>query len=159
MDVWNFDETGFRIGVGGSQYVVIMQLIKSAESPSETNHDFTMLVETINAAGETIPPFCILKGKSILFQHVAETDLDPNTLLGVSDSGYTNDQLALDFIQHFNKFSAQRQQDQFRIFLFNGHGSYLTYEFVDYCWQKSIIPVALPSYCSHILQPLNVVVF
>ncbi|KAF2002714.1 hypothetical protein P154DRAFT_532924 [Amniculicola lignicola CBS 123094] len=35
-DVWNFNETGFQIGCGGSQYVVIIDIEKTAaESPSE----------------------------------------------------------------------------------------------------------------------------
>jgi len=55
-DIWNFDEVGFRIGIGGAQDVVTLQAYKVAESPSETNRDFITIGEAINAAGDTIPP-------------------------------------------------------------------------------------------------------
>src|SRR5205807_2292054 len=70
-DIWNFDECGFRIGIGGSHDVLTMETFKVAQSPSETNRDFMSMVEAINAAGETIPPLTILKGAQILHQHVS----------------------------------------------------------------------------------------
>ena len=39
-DVYNMDETGFRIGVGGSQWIITMEFKKPQLSPSETNRDF-----------------------------------------------------------------------------------------------------------------------
>ncbi|KAF2192928.1 DDE-domain-containing protein [Zopfia rhizophila CBS 207.26] len=42
-DTWNFDECGFRIGIGGSQDVLIIETFKAAQSPSETNRDFILM--------------------------------------------------------------------------------------------------------------------
>jgi DDE superfamily endonuclease len=43
----------------------------------------------------------------------------------------------------------------------DGHGSYLTKEFVDYCYQPDvkISPFLLPPHSTHILQPLDIGVF
>ena len=43
----------------------------------------------------------------------------------------------------------------------DGHGSHLTKEFVDYCYQPDvkISPFLLPPYSTHILQPLDIGVF
>lgn len=43
--------------------------------------------------------------------------------------------------------------------LFNGHGSYLTREVVQYCLKKKIILLCLPSHLTHILQPCDVSAF
>jgi hypothetical protein len=80
-------------------------------------------------------------------------------LLGVSESGYTNDSLALAWIKHFDKWSKKRQQGTWRLLVFDGHESHLTHDFINYCWEAQIIPINIPSHLSHILQPLDVVCF
>jgi len=80
-------------------------------------------------------------------------------LLGISESGYSNDQIALDYLKHFNKYTKQRRRGVWRLFIFDGHGSHLTYEFITMCWDNKIWPYSLPPHTSHILQPLDVVVF
>ena len=86
-------------------------------------------------------------------------DLDENMLLGHSDSGYLNNQIALEWIKHFNYYSGKRQRGAYRMLIFDGHGSHLTYKFITYCWDHKIVPFSLPLHTSHILQPLDVVVF
>jgi hypothetical protein len=39
------------------------------------------------------------------------------------------------------------------------HGSYLTIEFVTYCWDYKVSPFLLPAHSTHLLQPLDVGVF
>ncbi|KAF2190325.1 hypothetical protein K469DRAFT_723140 [Zopfia rhizophila CBS 207.26] len=142
-DTWNFDECGFRIGISSSQDVITMEAFKSTKMLLETNGDFISIVKTINAAGETIPPLTILKGAQIMHQHVSrELHLDPQMLLGVSESGYSNNQIALDYIKHFNN-----------------HSSHLTHKFITYCFENKIWPYTLPPHSSHVLQPLDVIVF
>ena len=43
--------------------------------------------------------------------------------------------------------------------LLNGYGSHHTLEFINYCDENGIIPFAFPPHTTHILQPLDVVVF
>jgi hypothetical protein len=54
-----------------------------------------IMVETISAAGNYIPPLIILKGKSIQ-QRWIKAYIPGNYLLGVTDSAYINDNLALE---------------------------------------------------------------
>jgi hypothetical protein len=158
-DVWNIDECGFRIGIGGEQDVITLETYKAAESPSETNRDFITMVEAISAGGGTIPPLAIMKAARILHSHMSEeVDLDPAMLLGVSASGYSNDELALQYLVHFEKWTAKQQVGRWRILIFDGHGSHMTFEFISYCFEKLIWPYALPPHTSQDLQPLDVVV-
>lgn len=76
--------------------------------------------------------------------------------MGVSDSGYVNDEPMLDWIKHFDKFSAMKQQGEWPLLIVDRCGSHMTIEFIDYCWEQKIHPFNLPSHTSHILQPLDV---
>jgi hypothetical protein len=54
------DETGFRIGLGGSQWIINIEFKKPQLSPSETNCDFVTSVEAISADGIVLPPLLIV---------------------------------------------------------------------------------------------------
>ena len=41
----------------------------------------------------------------------------------------------------------------------NNHGSHHSFEFLDFCWKHDIIPFGLPANLTHLLQPLDDVVF
>ena len=41
----------------------------------------------------------------------------------------------------------------------DGHSSYINVDFVEYCWNHKIIPICLPPHLTHILQPLDLVIF
>ena len=43
--------------------------------------------------------------------------------------------------------------------IFDGHGSYITQPFIDYCQENCIRPFLLPLHNTYLLQPLNVGVF
>jgi hypothetical protein len=63
-DLYNMDETGIRIGVGGQQYIITMAGDDDAvQSPSNTNRESITVVETVAANGSVLAPFIILKGK------------------------------------------------------------------------------------------------
>ena len=74
-------------------------------------------------------------------------------------SGYLNNKLALDYLKHFNLQSSKRQVGAYRLLIFNGYGSHLTYEFIEYYDDRKIIPFSLLPYTSYLLQPLNIRVF
>ena len=106
-----------------------------------------------------IPPILILKGVNHLHQWYTNTDIPNQYLIGTSDFGYTNNILSIEWIKHFNFFTAARQQDQYRLLIFDGYDSHLTKEFIDYCDLMNIILFTLPPHLSQNLQPFNVVVF
>ena len=75
------------IGVWSKGYTV---------SYTETNHDYLISVEAISAAGDIIPPVLILKVMQHLFHWYTHTHIPDDYFLGVSETGYGNDELALD---------------------------------------------------------------
>jgi hypothetical protein len=48
---------------------------------------------------------------------------------------------------------------RYQMLILNGHGSHLTAEFDRTCTENNIIPLCMPLYSSHLLQPLNVSCF
>ena len=150
-DTYNFDESGFRIGVGGNQWIVILLHNKRVAAPTEQNRDFITLIEAISGDGVDLPPALVMNAKNFLHHHFQNTELPSDYLMAVSDSGYSNDDIAYHWIQHFNYFSAKRQVGSHRLLLFDGHGSHLTKDFIQYCDNAKIIPFSLPPHTSHIL--------
>ena len=67
-------------------------------------------------------------------------ELDSDTLIGVSDTSYSNDERAMDWLYHFDRHSKLRQQGVWRMLIFDGYGSYCTKEFLEYCENNRIKP-------------------
>ena len=73
LDVWNMDETGFRIGCGKAQLVVTMDPNKPVRMIDSENRDYITSVECVGSAGETIPPMLLISGVNILHNGVSTT--------------------------------------------------------------------------------------
>jgi hypothetical protein len=158
-DAYNMDETGFRIGVGGSQWAVTMNWERKQMSGSETNRDYITSMEAISGDGEVLPPLLIAQGSVHLQKSYTHTSLLDNYAVGLSKSGYAIDTLSLEWLKHFDLHSAKRQVGAWTLLIFDGYGSHCTLEFWEYCDSKKIICFALPPHTSQDLQPLDVVVF
>ena len=78
-------------------------------------------------------------------------DLSNNILLAVSESSYTNDLLSFEWLKHFNNQTEEKANGEPRLFVMDGHGSHLTDEFINLCWDCNIIPFLLPLHSTHLL--------
>jgi hypothetical protein len=100
------DETGLRVGVGRGQWVIVptnqvdSRFKNLIGSLGDTEH--ISVVEAISAGCATIAPLIIIKG--VIIQTRWFHDLkDGDIAIGVSDSGYSNDILSFQWLQHFNQ--------------------------------------------------------
>ncbi|KAH4354455.1 hypothetical protein HBH74_225730 [Parastagonospora nodorum] len=76
-DVYNFDETGFMMGVAATSKVVTSaDTTGRATTVQPGNREWVITIKCINASGWSIPPFVILSGK--LHQASWYQDLPPN---------------------------------------------------------------------------------
>jgi hypothetical protein len=64
----------------------------------------------------------------------------------------------LGIVQKYLEFTAPKQQGHKRLLIVDCHGSQHTLEFVEFCDSRDIIPVGMPPYLNHLLQPLDVAV-
>jgi DDE superfamily endonuclease len=157
-DVWNMDESGFRIGCLNGRIVITHANTKAVYLADPDVRDWVTTIETISAGGERIPAMLILAGQTHLEKFFAN-DLEDDTLLGVTTTGYSNDLMGLEYIEHFNKMTEKKRVGEWRMLVFDGHGSHMSDAFTWYCWKHNIIPFRLIPHSTHLLQPLDIGIF
>ena len=163
-DFWNMDETGLRIGVGRGQWVIVPENDDDGKGRftniigSHGDQEHVTIVEAISAGGVVIPPLIIIKGKVILHRWFADI-MDDDYLIGVSDSGYSNDVLFFQWLQHWEAMSKRTQRGEYRLLLLDGYDSHLTWTALQFCQQQKVIVVLLTPHTTHFMQPLDVALF
>ena len=90
------------------------------------------------------------------FEH---TCLPKKYLITVSECGYITDELALHWINHFNRCTQAWSKSGKRLLLLDNHGSHLTDEFLKYADENNILVLAFPPNLTHLMQPLALVPF
>ena len=159
-DTYNMDETGVRMGIGGSQWVVTMRIGEdAAQSASNTNRESCTLIECVSDDGWVLSPFIILSAKVHLEKWYTNTQVPDNYSVALSDTGYNNDEISIEWMKHFEKSTCARQKGVHRLLIFDGFGSHGTHELIEFCDKHAIVLFSLPPHTSHNLQPLDVGVF
>ena len=80
-------------------------------------------------------------------------------MIQVSDSGWTNSDIAVNWLKHFNQYTEPRLQGIYCLLILDGHESHVLIQFAEYCEAHKIIPLYLPPHSTHLLQPLDVGIF
>ena len=156
-DTYNFDETGFQMGVISTEYVVIgTDKRNQGKALQPGNREWVTVIQGISAVGCSIPPFIIFSGKYHLQSWYEDNNLLPNTSIALSDNGWTNDELGLEWLKHFDRHTKNRKKGARRLLIFDGHGSHDTIEFHKFCKENNIFTLCMPAHSSHLLQPLDV---
>jgi hypothetical protein len=161
-DTFNFDETGFAMGIAipGASKAVTTASVGRATAIQPGDRKWSTAIECMNALGWTIPPFIILEGRVHLSTWYKENpDIPSNWTIAVSDNGWTTDELGMEFIRHFDRWTRNRVVGKYRLLILDGHGSHATPEFDAYCTENKIITLCMPPHTSHLLQPLDVACF
>lgn len=95
------NETGFCVGCDKAHWVITIDRNKSLLLTDPDNREYIISVKSINSGGKTIPPIMILYGIYILEKWAEENNLNDNILLATSLKGYSNDELALQWLEYF----------------------------------------------------------
>ena len=116
-------------------------------------------MESISADGrEPPPPAIIVPGKRIMDSWIHD-NLKGDELILLSDSGYTNDTLAVAWIKHFIKHVDAGPDKPWKMLLLDGHTTHENDEFGLLAIANHIQLFYFPSHLTHIMQPLDVGVF
>jgi hypothetical protein len=86
-------------------------------------------------------------------------ELDPNTYIVTSEKGFTNNQIAVEWLRHYIKHSDARPESDWKLLLIDNHGSHETPEFIQLANENHILPYPLIAHLTHCMQPLDVGVF
>ena len=157
--IFNMDESGVRIGCPTGEIVVVPMEIKELYTASPENRKSITIIETICANGsKPLPPVVICPGEKIM-ENWIQDNLTGAEVIAVSQTGYTNENIALSWLNHFIKHSGAGPDKHWRILLLDGHITHCKEDFVIHCHENHIVPFQFPSHLTHVLQPLDVGVF
>jgi hypothetical protein len=95
-DTYNFDETGFMMGVIGSLLVITGSERRGKRKFIQPgNREWTSVINAISALGWTIPPFTIFAGKNHINTWYEDTSGMEDWVVAVSANGWTTNELEL----------------------------------------------------------------
>ncbi|KFZ24823.1 hypothetical protein V502_00698, partial [Pseudogymnoascus sp. VKM F-4520 (FW-2644)] len=174
-DFYNFDETGFMMGVICPAMVVTCADRRGrGKAVQPGNREWATAIACINSEGWSVPPFLVVQGKNHLCEgwsvppflvvqsknHLSNwyTDggLPPDWVIKLTSNRWTNNETGLEWLKHFDKHTAACARGLYRILVLDGHESHESAEFQEYCKSHNIITLGLPSHSSHLTQPLDV---
>lgn len=105
-EIWNEDECGIRIGMLNERFQVTITRTTRARRPrviNPGNRESCTLLGCANAVGDALPPWLVFK----VFPAEAWAHIDghPEMRFVRSDSGFSNAEITLDWLQTFNSHS------------------------------------------------------
>jgi hypothetical protein len=158
--VYNFDECGFQPGQGRSR-TVISSKSSCPNLPEAKRSETITAVECIAADSWLMDPLFIFKSSGQNFIEAwfdSSENLPLNTGTAISLNGWISDKLALSWLSYFDTATAiadRLKSGEKRYLIFDGHGAYLTLEFLQKCEDKLIVLFAFLLYSTHLCQPLD----
>jgi hypothetical protein len=157
-DRYNMDEKGFMKGIEDDTQVLVPVAEEEVLPTQPGKKEWVSVIECIGTNGYSLPAFVIFQGQRIQESWI-NIQVDKQTVLRVSDNGWADRDIALDWLKHFNLYTKPQTRGKYRLLILDGHTSHVSLPFIEYCEQQHIIPLCLPPHSTHILQPLDVGIF
>jgi hypothetical protein len=90
-------------------------------------------------------------------------EIDPKKhsfFVSSSSSGWSNNDIGLSWLKEvFKRETRRKARPGYRLLLLDGHGSYVTMDFINYCHDNKILLAVFTPHATHTLQPLNIGMF
>ena len=166
-NTYNMDEKGFAIGMlGRSKRIFSRRQYEKKEvrqARQDGSREWVSLLAAICADGTALPPGIIFASKNSTIQShwVADIEAGKHQIhVASSPTGWTNNEIGLAWLEQvFDRYTKPKARRKYRLLIVDGHGSHLTQNFLEYCYQNRIILAVLPPHSTQTLQPLDVVCF
>jgi hypothetical protein len=164
--MYNMDEKGFMLGVlTRSKWVFSRSMYEDGKMKAhiqDGSRKWITLLACICADGTALDPAIIYQSASSLLQDSWLQAFEPSNRVyfSSSSSGWTNNDIGLVWLkQVFDRSTKAKAQLSYRLLILDGHGSHLTKEYINHCDQNRILLMIYPPHSTHMLQPLDVVMF
>ncbi|THV01776.1 DDE-domain-containing protein, partial [Dendrothele bispora CBS 962.96] len=185
-NVWNMDEKGVQLGGGqknrGEKYILSRRGRAKKKTThyraSSSNLELVTVIECVGATGNFMKPGFVFNGQRLMKRWFTEeasrevgkyvlrtiifvTVLNYGFSISVSENGWTDDHLSLQWFQQVFVPEANqlRIDDKPILLVWDGHGSHETMEIIDHAQKHNIHFFSFPSHTTHKLQPLDVGIF
>ncbi|RKL09703.1 hypothetical protein BFJ70_g16619 [Fusarium oxysporum] len=138
--IWNFDETGFMMGlIMAGMAVTGSERQGRPKSVQPGNREWITVIQAINAEGQSIAPFIIGAGQYHLANWYRESNLPADWVIATSQNGWTNNELGLEWLKHFDRSTTNQSTGPYRLLILDGHESHHSADFKRYCKENKII--------------------
>ncbi|EED21178.1 pogo transposable element, putative [Talaromyces stipitatus ATCC 10500] len=160
-DIYNFDETGFAMGISSTAKVICSSDRSGKPSLIQPgNREWVTIVECVGSTGTVVPPLIIFKSGTNRAECYTSPKLPPDWSITHSPNGWTSDEIGLQWLERiFEPKTRPLTVGTYRLLILDGHSSHLTPGFDQACKNNNIIACCMPPHSSHLLQPLDVGVF
>ena len=139
--------------------ILVPSDVREFYAMSPENRRSLSIFEYINAAGDyPPPPLVIVQGHDIMSSWFVD-GLPAKTLIMASESGFTSDKIAIDFLNHYIENSDAGPNADWKLMLMDNHGSHCTPQFILLANKNHIRPYPLIPHLTHCMQPLDVGIF
>ena len=154
------DEKGFIIGLLAKAKVICWVGRRPPRVTQDRTRQMLMVIECCCASLYILPSFVIFKGTAQYMGWHTETG-DPDAKFAYSPNGWTDDELALKWLRHFDQHTRDHEGGAGcqRLLILDGHHSHITLEFCQYAIRNNIELLCFPAHTTHLLQPLDVGLF
>src|SRR5450432_3355951 len=152
-DIYNIDEKGFMVGMLQKTKVIISKYEMAKYMIEPGNREWVSLIECISLDSQLLLPWVIFKGKR---QNLAWMEMLEEGHVAISDNGWTDNELGLEWLKQCFELETRRQTDGYRLLIMDGHASHITTEAIRFCIASKIVILCLPSHTTHLLQPLDI---
>jgi hypothetical protein len=82
---------------------------------------------------------------------ICRADLLHNWKFSVSENGWTNNTLSLEWFKHFGKHTKVCQVEGYRLLILDDYGSHLNHDSKDYCLEHKVPTLCMALHLVHIL--------
>ena len=87
-DIYNFDETGFMMGVISTAIVVTsLDGRANAKKVQPGNREWVTVIQGVNSQGWSVPPFVVVAGKNHLASWYQNSGFPPDWVIAVTENG------------------------------------------------------------------------
>ncbi|KAJ3455087.1 hypothetical protein MRS44_013687 [Fusarium solani] len=139
-DIYNFDETGFMMGLIGSGMVAIgAERRGKPKSVQPGNWEWVIVIQAINAEGWAMQPFIVVAGQCHLASWYQGSNLPGDWAIATTQNGWTDNNIGLEWLKHFDRHIKARTNGRYRLLILDGHESHHSTDFEKYCEENNII--------------------
>jgi hypothetical protein len=153
------DEKGFQLGrVGRTKRIFSKALYKRKgvrQALEDGSSQWITVVACICADGKPLSPTLIFQGANGAIQSSwveAISEGEHSVFVTSSPSGWTNNDIGLAWLKEvFERETRRYASTGYRLLLLDGHGSHVTIEFIEYCYEHKILLAVLPPHATYTL--------
>jgi hypothetical protein len=115
--------------ISSGMVVTGSEKLRRPKSVQPGNRKWITVIQTINAEGQAIEPFIIGTGQNHLASWHEESTLPCDWVIVMSQNGWTNNELGLEWLKDFDRRTADRSVGSYRLLILDGHESHHSVQF------------------------------